>query len=179
MHLFEGKSVVIRVAKRAAAALAGIALVSMAATAAQAQATATTGASVTIADPIAITKTADLSFGTVVPSAAAGTVVVSTSGTRSVTGGVSALGGTITAAAYSVTGYGNSTYSIALPTSVSLTGPTGATAMSASSFAHSADASPALSGGSDSFTVGATLSVGANQAAGTYSGTFDVTVAYN
>jgi spore coat protein U-like protein len=33
--------------------------------------------------------------------------------------------------------------------------------------------------GADSFTVGGTLSVIAAQVAGTYAGTFDVTVAYN
>jgi hypothetical protein len=33
--------------------------------------------------------------------------------------------------------------------------------------------------GNDTFNVGATLVVGANQPSGVYSGTFDVTVAYN
>ncbi len=42
-----------------------------------------------------------------------------------------------------------------------------------------AGASPALVGGSDTFNVGATLSVSNTQAAGTYSGTFTVTVNYN
>jgi len=173
------KSVWTLVATRIAATLAGVAVASMFASAAQAQASATasTGASVTIAAPIAITKTADLSFGTVVPSATAGTVAVSTAGTRSVGGGVSELGGTVAAAAYSVTGYTNSAYTITLPSSVSLTGP--GTAMTAGTFVHSAGVSPALSGGTGSFTVGATLNVGANQAAGSYTGTFDVTVAYN
>ena len=179
MRLLEGKSVWNCIARRAAAALAGIALVSMAATAAHAQASATasTGASVTIADPIAITKTADLSFGTVVPSAAAGTVAVSTGGVRSVSGGVSELAGTITAAAYRVAGYGNSAYNIALPASVSLTGD--GTAMTADTFVSSVGTSATLSGGIGSFSVGATLNVGANQAPGTYTGTFNVTVAYN
>ncbi len=38
---------------------------------------------------------------------------------------------------------------------------------------------PTLVGGSDTFSVGATLNVGAAQASGTYSGTFPVTVNYN
>ncbi len=37
---------------------------------------------------------------------------------------------------------------------------------------------PTLVAGSDTFNVGATLHVGATQAAGTYSGTFPVTVNY-
>ena len=36
-----------------------------------------------------------------------------------------------------------------------------------------------LSAGVDSFTVGGTLNVGANQAEGAYVGTFNVTVNYN
>ncbi len=36
-----------------------------------------------------------------------------------------------------------------------------------------------LVGGSDTFNVGATLSVGGTQAAGLYSGPFTVTVSYN
>ena len=52
--------------------------------------------------------------------------------------------------------------------------------MSVDTFNHDAGATPSLSGGgSDTFNVGATLNVGATQAAGTYSGTFDVTVNYN
>ncbi len=42
-----------------------------------------------------------------------------------------------------------------------------------------AGACPTLVGGSDTFNVGATLSVSNTQAGGPYSGTFDVTVSYN
>ncbi len=42
-----------------------------------------------------------------------------------------------------------------------------------------AGGTPTLAGGSDTFNVGATLHVGATQAAGPYSGTFAVTVNYN
>ncbi|MDX9862163.1 MAG: DUF4402 domain-containing protein [Rhodospirillales bacterium] len=181
MNSSAGHSIWNTVAKRIVAVAAGFALGSMAATAAQAQtsASATTGASVTIAAPIAVTKTADLSFGMVVPSATAGTVVVSAAGVRSVSGGVSEFGGTVTAAAYSVTGYASNAYAIALPTTATLTGP-GSTTMTAGTFTHSAGSSPALdSSGNGTFSVGATLSVGANQAAGAYSGTFDVSVNYN
>lgn len=181
MYRSAGQSIWNTVARRLAAVVAGFAVVSMAATAAQAQASAdaTAGASVTIANPIAVTKTADLSFGTVVPSATAGTVVVSTGGARSVSGGVSELGGTVTAAAYSVTGYANNAYTITLPASATLAGP-GTTSMTADTFAHSAGTSPALDGtGAGSFSVGATLNVGANQTPGAYTGTFNVTVAYN
>ena len=40
------------------------------------------------------------------------------------------------------------------------------------------DGGGALTGGTDTFNVGGTLSVGANQAAGSYSGTYTVSVNY-
>lgn len=139
--------------------------------------TATTTATVTIAQPIAITEVQPLAFGTVSASSAAGTVVVATTGARTVTGGVTTLGGSPTAASYNVTGQGSSAYTITLPSSTTLSGP--GTAMTANNFVDDAGASPTLSAGSGSFNVGATLNVNANQVAGDYSGTYTVTVSYN
>ena len=51
--------------------------------------------------------------------------------------------------------------------------------MGVDAFNHDAGGTPTLVGGSDTFNVGATLNVGAAQAADTYSGTFAVTVNYN
>ncbi len=51
--------------------------------------------------------------------------------------------------------------------------------MTVDTFNDDAGATPTLVGGSDTFNVGATLNVGAAQVAGTYSGTFAVTVNYN
>ena len=52
--------------------------------------------------------------------------------------------------------------------------------MTVDTFTDDAGVNPKLpAGGSDTFNVGATLNVGATQAAGTYSGTFAVTVNYN
>lgn len=157
----------------AAAAVAVVGLASQAALAAD----ATGSASVTVATPIAISQTTALDFGTITASASAGTVVLSTAGARSVTGGVATLGTGGVAAVFAVTGQGNNAFSISLPTSVNLSGP--GTDMTVSSFNHNAGASPALSGGSKTVNVGATLGVGANQVAGAYSGTYTVTVNYN
>ena len=90
---------------------------------------------------------------------------------------VDLLGGFPAAAAFDVTGEGASTYSITLPSSATLS--SGANTMTVDTFNHDAGATPTLSGGSDTFNVGATLNVGATQASGTYSGTFSVTVNYN
>jgi hypothetical protein len=138
---------------------------------------ATGSASVTVAQPIAVSETTSLNFGTITSSASAGTVVISTAGARSVTGGVGELGGSPAAASFSVTGEGNNAFSISLPSSASLTGP--GTAMTVNAIAHNAGGTPSLSGGSRTFSVGATLNVGASQTAGAYTGTYSVTVSYN
>lgn len=129
----------------------------------------------TIATPIGIAASANLEFGSVVAGASAGTVTISTAGARSVTG-VTELGGTLQAASFNVTGEGTSTYSISFSSGDTLTGP--GTAMSINTFTNDAGATPALTGGTDSFNMGATLNVGASQTAGSYSGSFTVTVDY-
>ncbi len=76
-----------------------------------------------------------------------------------------------------MTGASGATYSITLPSSAILT--SGGDTMTVDTYTDDAGATPTLVGGSDTFNVGATLHVGATQAAGTYSGTFSVTVHYN
>ena len=146
---------------------------------AQNTATGSASAAVTVARPITITKNTDLSFGRVVPDAStAGTVVIGTGAdTATPTTVHMVTGGTITRAKFTVGGEGGQAYSIALPGSaLSLGGPTVDT--------WTTDvASPVISGtlgsaGTQIFYVGATLHVPANQAAGSYTGSFNVTVTY-
>lgn len=159
---------------------------------AQASASATANASATIAKPITITKTADLSFGTIVPNGTGNgdlTVTVDTADGRTIASDVDGtlLGGTVTSAAFNVTGRPNATYAITLPAAaVTITGGVTAATMSVGSFTESTGAgggtlvvggTPGL--GEDAFTVGATLTVGETQADDTYTGSFSVTVAYN
>jgi hypothetical protein len=98
------------------------------------------------------------------------------------TGGVTlpVVTGTVTAASFTVTGEGNSTYSITLPSSaITLTSPSGT--MSVQNFVSTPSNTGTLSSGTQEIKVGATLNVSAAQAAGTYtnaSGLF-VTVNYN
>ena len=87
------------------------------------------------------------------------------------------LGGTPAASSFDVTGEPGQVYSITLPSSATLT--SGANTMTVDTFTHDSGATPSLVAGSDTFNVGATLNVGAAQAAGSYSGTFAVTVNYN
>lgn len=137
-------------------------------------------ASVSWAAAIAIVNTQALAFGKFV-AGSGGSVTVSPGGVRSASGGVVLVpSGAGTAAQFAVSGDANLTYAISLPGNgvVSLT--SGSNSMALNNFTSSPNLTGALSvGGSQTLAVGATLSVGSNQASGSYSGTFDVTVNYN
>ena len=139
---------------------------------AQAANSVSAGATVEIAAPIAVTQDTALAFGNIGPSASAGTVTISLAGAQSVTGGVTALGGTVAAGEFTVTGASGATYSVTIDGSVTLSGPGTMTATLTN------DGGGSLTGGTDTFNVGGTLSVGANQAAGSYTGTYSVAVNY-
>jgi hypothetical protein len=148
-----------------------------------AQVTATANASATIVSPIAIVKTLDMNFGNVAASAALGTVVLTPASTRSATGGVTlpATAGTVTAASFTVTGTAGYTYAITLPVAA-LTITSGGPSMTVDTWTSTPTPTGTLVGGTSTLTVGATLHVGANQAAGVYgilAETFSVTVNYN
>jgi hypothetical protein len=158
----------------------GVGLIWSASAPAQANtATASANAAARIVSPIAIAKTTDLNFGDVVAGGAAGTVVVTPAGARGAGGGATlGSGAAVTAAAFNVTGQANATYAITLPGSATVT--SGVNTMTVNTFTSNPTPTGTLSaGGSQALAVGATLQVGANQATGTYTGTFDVTVAYN
>lgn len=149
----------------------------------KAQSTATATATATVITPISIAKNADMSFGNIaVQAGTGGTVVLAPAGTRTSTSGVTlpSTTGTVTAAAFTVTGSGSLTYAITLPTTVTLTHSGGVESMSAGSFTSNPSATGALSSGTQDIAVGATLTVAAGQLGGVYtSGNFNVTVNYN
>lgn len=128
-----------------------------------------------IVAPIAITHDsgASLNFGTVA-SGDAGTVVVSQAGALG--GGSTATtltGSTYSADSFTVTGDAGRSFSI------TTTGGNVTSGTDTMAFTTDAPASGTLTGGTASFSVGGTLTVGANQAAGSYSGSYDATVTYN
>ncbi|PQJ76271.1 DUF4402 domain-containing protein [Polaribacter glomeratus] len=146
---------------------------------AQNTATESADASATIITPITITNTADLNFGDIIDGT--GTVTLSPAGVRTTDyqafSGTQA--GTVTAASFGITGQGDYTYSITLPTSdVTLT-ETGSATMIVNAFVSDPSGTGTLSSGAGIVSVGATLNVVSGQTAGVYTGTFDVTVAYN
>jgi hypothetical protein len=130
-----------------------------------------------------------LDFGKITVSATGGACVVSTTNVRSVTGGITAVSSSTTStASFSIAGKVGATYGITLPAAdIALTRTTGTETMTVGSFVArpaSSVAGDALVGtldatGSDTFTVGGTLTVGVAQAEGVYVGTFNVTAAYN
>lgn len=150
---------------------------------AQAQgASASATASAKVIASLTITKTQDLNFGALTSGASAGTAVIDgTTGSRTTTGGITAVIGAPNPvpAQFTVTGEPTKTYTIALPSSA-VTITSGANSMTVDTFT-SDTASPATLpvGGSMPIQVGATLHAAANQAPGTYSGNFTVTVLYN
>jgi hypothetical protein len=158
--------------------LAGSAFVALGLGATSAQAatnSVTANANAKILAAVTVTKSTDLNFGTAVSGAAAGTVAVSTGGAQTCTT-VVCTGGGATAAGFAIQGTAGGNVAITVPATVSLTGP--GTAMSAT--LTSSAASLVLTGvaATDVFQVGGSLPVAINQAGGSYTGTFTVSVAY-
>jgi len=128
-----------------------------------------------------ILPTQALSFGSFAPGTGSGTVTVSPTGVRSAGGGVSLVpSGSGQAASFLVTGNADAGYAITLPGNGEVSLTSGPHSMAVTTFTSSPSPAGQLGGGgSQTLTVGATLSVGPNQAGGSYSGSFIVTVVYN
>lgn len=139
-------------------------------------------AAYSLAADIAISNTQALAFGKFV-AGSGGSVTVSASGARSASGGVLLVAsGAVAVAQFSVTGDPNVTYAVTLPADdvVTITIAGGGNSMAVNSFVSNPASTGTLDGGgAQTLKVGATLTVGAGQAVGNYSGTFDVIVVYN
>ena len=158
-----------------AAALAAIG----APAAANPPATAPANAKALLLIPLSITKVDDLNFGTVVPSATSGTVSVAADGSgQSVTGGVTPIpSGTAGRALFAGAGTAGQQVNIFLAPRANLSDGAGHTvpiSLSLENAVVTIDSTRAFSVG-----VGGTVIIAANQAAGTYTGTFTVLAQYN
>ena len=142
--------------------------------------TETSQAAAMIVAPLTITNTAGLHFGTIMRGTADGTVTVETDGDRTFTGGVtlSPINPVHTVATFTIEGEAGRAYTIDLPASINITGAGDPMAV-ATFVSDPAEGSYNPVGVSTTLLVGATLSVAADQAAGLYTGTFDVSVNYN
>lgn len=150
-----------------------------------AQNTATASATAIILTPIKIVNAGNMSFGTIIPTAAAGSVVLAPGGGTTLSNVTLHSSSSALAASFNVTGSPNLTYTVGIaPASVNITNG-GGTTMSVGSFVSN----PAVGAGTglldgtgaQNLRVGATLSVAANQEVGTYTNAsaFTVTVNYN
>jgi len=145
---------------------------------------ASANATATIVKAISIDKVKDLQFGKIIAAPTAGQVAIQLDGSRTIAAGNVVLfnqGSDHQAASFKTIGSPGAAYYLVFPAdgSVSLTGPSGSDPMTIEGFVHSASGTLDATTGEETFNVGATLNVGANQAPGQYTGTFTVTAAYN
>jgi hypothetical protein len=154
-------------------------------------------AKIVVVTALSLVKSADLEFGIIIPTAVAGTVVVSPLSVRTATGGAVLAGGIFHAAEFNGRG-ARRNQQISISFGASFGAPSilirrsgGTETMVVDTFTLGAPPSASLApvaGGNRfrivpataifDFPVGATLRVGANQAPGNYTGTFTVTVDY-
>jgi hypothetical protein len=155
-------------------------LLSAAALGAPVPASSNATGSATVLRPLTLVKDSDLDFGAVIATGAGTVVINPVSSATSVTGAVTPVGAAGHPAVFTTSGSKNSVVHINIPTNpVTLTRVGGTQTMTVSNWT--------LDGASNrkipltmaiDFAVGGTLTVAAGQAAGTYLGTFGVTVQY-
>lgn len=160
---------------------------------AQAQEVATVSATAeaVIVANLTFIKVDDLAFGKVVPGTTAGTVVLAPAGTRAATGGVRlATGGLVQPAAFAGKGSFGQQVTIRITSnSITLNRVGGGGTMTVDSFIIGSTPTAPIttaprtfrigsSTGIFRFPLGATLRVKANQAPGTYVGSFTITLNY-
>jgi hypothetical protein len=155
----------------------GVASTANAATSDQADVTAEILTALSVAvDPADNT----LDFGQIAPGASAATIVVAPDGTM--TGGCPAAvicAGSTNAPSFDVVGNPNALVYVTF-TNASETLSNGTDSMTVGTFTTNGGGQLTLDGSGDgSFTVGGSLGVAASQAAGVYTGTLEVNVAYN
>jgi hypothetical protein len=129
---------------------------------------------------LSVLKNADLNFGTLVVTGAGTAVVDPVSGALTTTGGVTQAGTAEHPALFTGTGSKNSIVHIRVPTTpITVTRVGGTQTMTVSNWTLDGATNRKVPPDSVfTFAVGATLNVGAAQAPGTYTGTFQVTVQY-
>lgn len=152
-----------------------------------------TTADATLFLPISLNKTAELHFGAMTSPTSAATCVLSTAGARTAGAAITLINSTsypVSAATFTVSGALNATYDITLSTATISVSDGASHSMNIDNLKVLSanvvgDQTTGYNGklgtgaGTDIFTIGGTLNVGANQPAGTYTATFNVSVAYN
>jgi hypothetical protein len=143
-------------------------------------ATATIMTAISTSKNIETSTFGDLAFGVIVPSESSGTVTISSTSDRTHDGGVELVASISGAASFNISGASNTPYTVTLPGTDTIKISSGSNTMQIHNFTVSST-SGSLQIGSDgksTFNVGGKLEVGENQPEGNYTGTFEVTVAY-
>lgn len=163
-----------RLVKLGLIGLTGLGLGTMASKAIAADVTG--NATAEIQAPIVLSEDTAMDFATIIADPAGDTVTLDLADAVSSTG-ASTFSGTPASADFSATGTASAAVSISFSTGDTLTGP--GTAMALGNFQHDGGGTPAFDGtGNLALIVGADLTVGASQTAGTYTGTYTLTVDY-
>ena len=150
--------------------------------------TKTGNAEITIVRPLSFVIDDNLDFGSVVPSNVAGVVTMAPTGNRTATNGIILVGTGHKPASFAGQGVSNQRVDVSLGSnSILITGP--GAPMRVRTFVIGSTPTAVLTttanrfriaaaNGVFNFPVGATLEVGANQAPGSYSGTWSITLNY-
>jgi hypothetical protein len=145
--------------------------------------TAAATGSATVVQAITVHKDTDLQFGSVAkPTTGSNTITIdASSGTRTKGGAGDAalITSTTGRATYTVSGAASTAYSITLPSSTFSLAKSGGTTPMTVTLARSATSGTLGVGGTDTFGVGGVFTIASTTETGAYTGTFDVTVAYN
>lgn len=136
-------------------------------------ATATGTASATILSPVTVTKADDLNFGKIIAGASDATVTLTSAGAFTCGSGLTCAG-SHSAALFNVAGTSGEVVTVSSDATTTLT--SGSNTMTASLSPSASTLT--LAGGAAQFNVGGALTVAGGQAAGSYSGDFNVTVNY-
>ena len=134
----------------------------------------------TVLHPLTVVKAADLDFGSLIVTGAGTAVVDPTTGAITKTGALTISGSAAHPAKFTTTGSRNSNVHIRLPQQpITLTRVGGTETMTVANFTTDGPTNRKIPlNQTFDFNVGATLTVAAGQAEGTYLGTFTVTVQY-
>ncbi|MFD0975657.1 DUF4402 domain-containing protein [Salinimicrobium gaetbulicola] len=128
-----------------------------------------------IIEAIKFTEVTGLNFGKL--DNTAGTVIIDYAGTPTGTK-TQIAGGVVSAAELTVTGEPDEAYSITVGETATLTESVSSATMDVTGITHDANETLDASG-NETVHIGGTLTVGASQTTGSYTGTISVTVAYN